>query len=145
MRRTLERKCVDIIAWLNADIVCFFHSVVCQTTEFTLLLVSMQFLFPNGSWTNCVLILPDVFPHCARGQNVATLGIFCKNCLLLLQLASSFVVPALLSRGMPSCRTRATFWTSKVLLSPQKYHVTTSKSQLQAQFSIYKFLKNFSC
>ena len=40
-------------------------------------------LFPNGSWTNCVLILPDIFPHCARGQNVATLGIFCKNCLLL--------------------------------------------------------------
>ena len=46
---------------------------------------------------------------------------------------------------MPSCRTRATFWTSKVLLSPQKYHVTTSKSQLQAQFSIYKFFKNFTC
>ena len=122
----------------------FVFSFCCMLDHRIYTSFSKQLLFPNGSWTNCVLILPDVFPHCARGQNVATLGIFCKNCLLL-QLASSFVVPALLSRGMPSCRTRATFWTSKVVLSPPKYHVTTSKSQLQAQFSIYKFFKNFTC
>ena len=81
----------------------FVFSFCCMLDHRIYTSFSKQLLFPNGSWTNCVLILPDVFPHCARGQNVATLGIFCKNCLLLLPLSCCY---SLLRRSLflPCCQ-----------------------------------------